>query len=62
MGENEEKEFKCPRCGSENVGIVLRVPWSTDGLITPEKHVFLECRDCGHTVSIDKVAKKDGKK
>lgn len=50
-----ENEFRCPKCGSDNVGIVLRVPWSTDGLI-PEQHVFLECRNCGHTVSIDKVA------
>ncbi len=56
-----EKEFRCPKCGSENVSIVLRVPWSTDGLV-PEQHVFLECNDCGYTVTIDKVAKKGRKK
>jgi len=56
-----ENEFRCPKCGSDNVGIVLRVPWSTDGL-TPEQHVFLECRNCGHMISIDKVAKWAKKK
>ncbi len=52
-----EKELRCPKCGSNNVGIDLRVPWSTDGLV-PEQHIFLECRDCGYTISIDKLGKR----
>jgi len=52
-----EKEFRCPKCGSENVILVLRVPWSTDGLV-PEQHIFLECRDCGHAIPISEGTKK----
>jgi len=53
-----EKEFRCPECGSGNVTLVLRVPWSTDGLV-PEQHIFLECMDCGHVISIEEAAKKE---
>jgi len=44
-------KFKCPRCGSKNVVLVIQVPWSTDGLI-PKQKIFLKCNDCGYTMPI----------
>ncbi|MEA2054949.1 MAG: hypothetical protein U9O96_07605 [Candidatus Thermoplasmatota archaeon] len=48
-----EEKWKCPKCGSNSMVVVLRVPWSTDGL-TPEQCIFLECRDCGYAMPLRK--------
>lgn len=45
-------KIKCPRCGSENLTLVFKVPWSTDGLI-PKQQIFLKCEDCGYEFLLD---------
>ncbi|MCD6513230.1 MAG: hypothetical protein J7K61_06490 [Thermoplasmata archaeon] len=47
-------EYACPKCGSSELIILLKVPWSTDGL-TPKQQIFLKCEDCGYEFPI-----KDG--
>jgi len=42
---------RCPKCGSKRLVLVLKVPWSTDGLM-PKQKIFLKCEDCGYEISI----------
>lgn len=44
-------EPKCPKCGSKKLILVLKVPWSTNGLM-PKQKIFLRCKDCGHEIPI----------
>lgn len=38
--------MRCPRCGSRDLVLVLKVPFSTDGIFSRGK-IFFECRECG---------------
>lgn len=42
---------KCPKCGGKNLVVVVRLPWSTNGLV-PRRKIFLRCEDCGYMVEI----------
>ncbi|MGC9307292.1 MAG: hypothetical protein ACP5FL_00790 [Thermoplasmatota archaeon] len=42
-----DRRGACPRCGSLDVVMVVRVPWSTESL-APEEHLYLQCEECGH--------------
>ncbi|MCD6448818.1 MAG: hypothetical protein J7L58_07275 [Thermoplasmata archaeon] len=41
----------CPKCGSEKLVLVLRLPRSTDGLM-PKQQIFLKCENCGYEIPI----------
>ncbi len=41
----------CPKCGSKKLVLVLKVPWSTNGLM-PKQQIFLKCEDCGYKFPI----------
>jgi len=45
-------EYNCPKCGSKRLVLVLRVPWSTDGLM-PKQKIFLRCEDCGYEIPVE---------
>jgi uncharacterized Zn finger protein len=48
MSNDREKneKIKCKNCGSDDVEIIARVPWSTNGLYSQGK-VGIKCRKCG---------------
>ena len=44
-------KYTCQKCGSKKLILVLKLPWSTDGLM-PKQQIFLKCEDCGYEIPI----------
>ena len=42
----------CPKCRSDKLVLVLKLPWSTDGPF-PKQQIFLKCEDCGYEFPIE---------